>query len=247
MKTVQLFLEEGTELIKQRNKLLVISGKYGWETEVAYTLDPVAENSDDERRIKEARKEAKLLKEEKKKHQKSKRPSVQKAPFLGNRNPSFHPCLTILPKGSAIGVGDPGTTPGPAEPQFPHTGQALHQPHNNSLVFHEEFNFVLKREEHFSNLDNFVDLQNNVFSQNHNLSVFNDSYVENNHLEPELPPVKGRLAKNIKFWEGINASLRVLRIIKEGYALPFTDEPEPAEFKNNASARKHSDFCHFRS
>ena len=38
------FLEEGIELIKQRNKLLVISDKYGWETGVAYTLDPVAEN-----------------------------------------------------------------------------------------------------------------------------------------------------------------------------------------------------------
>ena len=33
-----------------------------------------------------------------------------------------------------------------------------------------------------------------------------------------------------------------MRIIKEGYALPFINEPEPAEFKNNASARKHSDF-----
>ena len=60
------FLEEGIELIKQRTKLLVISDKYGWETGVAYTLDPIAENSDDEWRIKKARKEAKLLKEEKK-------------------------------------------------------------------------------------------------------------------------------------------------------------------------------------
>ena len=60
-------LEEGTELTKQRNKLLVISDKYEWETGVAYTLDPIAENSDDERRIEKAWKEAELLKEEKKK------------------------------------------------------------------------------------------------------------------------------------------------------------------------------------
>ena len=58
--------EEGIELIKQRNKLLVISDKYGWETGVAYMLDPIAEDSDDERRIKKAQKEAKLLKEERK-------------------------------------------------------------------------------------------------------------------------------------------------------------------------------------
>ena len=83
------FLEEGIELIKQRNKLLVISDKYGWETGLACMLDPIAENSDNEWRIKKAWKEAKLLKEDKKQQQKSKRPSVQKAPFLGNRNPSF--------------------------------------------------------------------------------------------------------------------------------------------------------------
>ena len=54
-------LEEGIKLIKQRNKLLVISDKYGWETGVAYMLDPIAEDSDDEQRIKKAWKEAKLL------------------------------------------------------------------------------------------------------------------------------------------------------------------------------------------
>ena len=31
-------------------------------------------------------------------------------------------------------------------------------------------------------------------------------------------------------------------IIKEGFALTFINESEPAEFKNNASAHKHSDF-----
>ena len=70
------------------------------------------------------------------------------------------------------------------------------------------------------------------------MSVFNDSHEVNNHVELKLPPVKGRLAKNIKFWEGINAGPWVLRIIKEGYALPFINEPEPADFKNNASAHK---------
>ena len=61
------FLEEGIELIRQRNKVLVISDKYGWETVVAYTLDPIAENSDDEQSIKKVQKETKFLNEEKKK------------------------------------------------------------------------------------------------------------------------------------------------------------------------------------
>ena len=126
----------------------------------------------------------------------------------------------------------------------PHPGLQSHYSsiYNNSLVSHEEFNFLLKTYEDMSNLDNFVDLQNDVFTQNDNLSVFNGSYVYNNHLEPILPPVKGRLAENIKFWEGINASLWALHIIKEGHALPFINQTEPTEFKNNASAHKHSDF-----
>ena len=57
-------LEEGIELIKQRNKLLVVSDKYGWQTVIAYTLDPISKNSEDEHRIKKARKEAKLIKKE---------------------------------------------------------------------------------------------------------------------------------------------------------------------------------------
>ena len=57
-----------------------------------------------------------------------------------------------------------------------------------------------------------------------------------------MSTVKGRLAKNIKFWEGITDSLWVSHIIKKGYALLFINEPEPAEFRNNASAHKHSDF-----
>ena len=140
------FLEEGIKLIKQRNELLVISHKYGWETGVAYTLDPIAENSDDERRIKKARKEAKLLKEEKK-NNRARDHQFRKYHFSLTKTPVSHPCLTILPKVSAIGVGGPGTTPGSAEPLFLHTGQALYQPHNDSLVSHEEFNFVLKTRE----------------------------------------------------------------------------------------------------
>ena len=112
-------LEEGIELIKQRNKLLVISDKYGWETGVAYMLDPIAEDSDDERRIKKARKEAKLFKEEKKKQLKSKRPSVKKVPFLGDRNPSFPSMLNDSAKGVCHRCGRPGHYARPCRAAIP--------------------------------------------------------------------------------------------------------------------------------
>ena len=44
-------LREGMDLLSQRNKVLIVSDKYGWETAVAYGTDPVANDSEDEKTI----------------------------------------------------------------------------------------------------------------------------------------------------------------------------------------------------
>ena len=60
-------LNEGMELITQQNKVLALTDKYGWETAMCYSTDPVASDSEDEKRIKRARKKAKVAREEKSK------------------------------------------------------------------------------------------------------------------------------------------------------------------------------------
>ena len=74
---------EGMNLLKSRNKQLKIADRFGWETAEAYQRDPFADNSSDEKRLKRARKEGKLAKEENVKLAKSKK-SVKKPfrPFL---------------------------------------------------------------------------------------------------------------------------------------------------------------------
>ena len=74
-------LKEG--LLSQRNKVLILSDKYGWETAAAYGTDPVASDSKDEKRIKHACKEAKATKDEKAKlkNLKQKQNSQSKKPF----------------------------------------------------------------------------------------------------------------------------------------------------------------------
>ena len=52
------------DLLTQRNKVPILSDKYGWETGTAYGTDLVASDSEDEKRIKHARKEAKATKNE---------------------------------------------------------------------------------------------------------------------------------------------------------------------------------------
>lgn len=73
------FLKEGEDLLFERNKHICIAEKYGWDTVECYSTDPIASDSDDEKKIKRAVKESKLLREEKRKAKlaKSKRPTPQ--------------------------------------------------------------------------------------------------------------------------------------------------------------------------
>ena len=65
------------------------------------------------------------------------------------------------------------------------------------------------------------------FSSEENLSNVSDfeDHQSPNKAEPCLknyhPTVKNRLTERIDFWENIDASNWVLKILKEGYALPF--------------------------
>ena len=58
-------LNEGIALINKRNKKLMLADRYGWDTAIAYQTNPLASDSEDERRIKRAVKEAKSLQDEK--------------------------------------------------------------------------------------------------------------------------------------------------------------------------------------
>ena len=58
-------LKEGMALINKRNKKLMLADRYGWERAIAYQANPMASNSEDERRIKRTIKEAKNLQDEK--------------------------------------------------------------------------------------------------------------------------------------------------------------------------------------
>ena len=55
--------------------------------------------------------------------------------------------------------------------------------------------------------------------------------------------VKGRLTENIGFWETIGANPEILKILREGYRIPFFFESPPESFsKNNISALKNMEF-----
>ena len=69
--------------------------------------------------------------------------------------------------------------------------------------------------------------------------VKNYEFSEN---ETEAVRVRGRLRSHISFWESINASAYVLKVIKEGYQFPLISEPPSVFLKNNKSAKIHREF-----
>ncbi|KAL9970917.1 hypothetical protein ACROYT_G023375 [Oculina patagonica] len=56
-------MEEGRKLLKERNKHIQLAEKYGWEAADCYVQEPLACDSDDEKRIKQAVKESKPQRE----------------------------------------------------------------------------------------------------------------------------------------------------------------------------------------
>ena len=68
-------LTEGKNLICERNKHIKLAKKFGWEMVECYIDEPLASDSDDEKRIRRAVKEGKALKEEKRKALKLSKPT----------------------------------------------------------------------------------------------------------------------------------------------------------------------------
>ena len=60
-------LEEGEQLLLERNKHICLADKYGWDMVECYAAEPLASDSGDEKRMNKAIKESKQLREEKRK------------------------------------------------------------------------------------------------------------------------------------------------------------------------------------
>ena len=54
--------------------------------------------------------------------------------------------------------------------------------------------------------------------------------------------VKGRLKKNVMFWEQLETNNYILDIINDGYRLPFLQIPREYISQNNKSAHENEEF-----
>ena len=89
-------INKGKKFLMQRNKHILLAEKCGWDTVKCYTAEPLASDSEDEKKIKKAVKESKALKNEKRAS--SSRPMIRK-PAISQRQGSTWGSPTSRPTG----------------------------------------------------------------------------------------------------------------------------------------------------
>ena len=248
-------IEAGMSLIKERNKFLILADSFRWGVALCYAKEPLAEDSEDERKICRAKKEGKIRRDErlKSKLKPSRRysaPIKTQSPVSGFRG--FPPNGPSSQSHAGV-VGDQDIMLVFAE----------HQSHPPILDKHLGLveGFQTPISEFSANVSlkssNCVNFSEDLSCKK--LSLFNKSLISNESdgyeaLGPcvlsddfgnslvDLPKeplvktfedvsdinVKNRLTSHAQFWRDIGASPWVMRVIDQGYSLPFIVEPPPA-------------------
>ena len=257
--------------INEQNKILMVTDCYGWETAQAYLADPIASDSEDEKKLKKARKEAKANKEEKGELLSQNEGKILAASghFMVEMPRAVSKLVTTASHPHDGAAGGQGTSPAVAGQLSQHSHCQL-----APLLDHPQaFQFSLPQAE--DSLDDNISSDNNVHDFCFNLcydsvqpnqdvgfsdeltgesipsKLYNSSGTKakvEDDLDsdlgprPELTSVKGWLAERLAFWQHMGASDFILEVTGKGYALPFVKEPEPAVSWNNQSAKNHLDF-----
>ena len=259
-------LEEGIDLLNDRNKMIIIADttEGGWATVAEYCQKDIPSDSEDDRRIKKADVSALKKKQQKRKPQ-------QKKPYWNNWNNNDRNNRNNFRQNNRRDYDRPyypqenygqRTT---ASKKFLSThrlcfgcGSSRHYRRDCPLTDREDsadYNYDSKLSIHFDQVRN-NDLNECVDSENrpqcsdeqyinvdeacdyimHNADMFDYEKCKT------TLSVKGRLKKDIKFWQDINSNSYILDVIENGYRIPFLTEPKGAELKNNKSALNNDKF-----
>ncbi|XP_021341945.1 uncharacterized protein LOC110442586 [Mizuhopecten yessoensis] len=228
-------IEEGMSMLDYRNKLVKLadSSESGWKTVDEYIANPIASDSDDEKKmdraISRANKKVKAAKT------KSTRGRNRYRPYRRENTETRNP-MTISPARERQGyfprsVNKPGTCFG--------CGKAGHWRQECPGVHGGVSNPSAHK------------ISRSLFTMHVRTSVINENKQvrddkccpvhKGNGTETERSPV-GRLKGSIQYWEKKGTSEAVLSIIESGYKLPFREIPPSVVLSNNKTARDNPDF-----
>ena len=258
-------------LITKRNKLIRFTDKSlaGWQAVEEYESDELAEDSEDEKKLRSAERRALVKIREKKRKNASNRPNSTATHSKPSEGPS-----TGLSTGSSFSSNQPflrmqsfrGCLPQPADKCFScrqrgHWANssicptALEDPSQLSqkvkMQADESYQAVFQRlgqdEYDFTDLvkclGDFdpVDLTRNFAESSDSLDI---CFIASADYQGDMPivKVKGNLKLNVAFWEHLGVSHFICDTIVDGYKISFIYTPPSAHFTNNPSAILYSDF-----
>ena len=97
-------LNEGRDLLLERNKHILLAEKYGWDTMACYTVEPLATDSDNKKRILKAVKESKQFWDERKRSATATRKAKGGVPrqFTVNRPATTPPVVGKFPSSREV-------------------------------------------------------------------------------------------------------------------------------------------------
>lgn len=249
-------IAEAKSMIAHRQKLIKMAdtSELGWRVVNEYEANPLASDSDDERRIykAEARANRKLKAERAKKTRAARsmpyrkqtstyRANVEQVPVPSSQS------STKRPPGLCFSCGKPGHWKGAPECTATNTS-------NNKIstvLCSVESTVLSSAETKTSQTINFdptvpkyVEIKSGKTEASESKSCAlssNISFVSSEQLAQTESPV-GRLKDCISQWRLATDSLYILDVVENGYKLPFKDIPERVVLKNNKSARENPSF-----
>ena len=229
-------LKEGRDLLLERNKHIC------WPKSTAgilwrVTLQSLLPDSDDEKGIRKAVKESKQLREEKKRSSTAKpkpkggvpRQFPERGEFSSTDQSSLllwrENCLRVMCAQRVFAAFSQAILPRIAEQPSPPIG---HREPGNPIQNNPPS-------------DSFFNFCQDDPGKDHGSAIVDCDYIDLID-QNSIMRVKGRLCENIAFWQNIGASRWLLKVLCEGYCLPFVELPVSKFFRNHNSASCHPDF-----
>ena len=249
-------IAEGITLVKHRQKLIRMADSHeaGWRVVQEYEANPLADDSDDEKKIQKAQYRAeRKIKAEKAKRTESKRrynpyPTQEKS-HASDNDSSFKP-------GTCFGCGRGVIGKKIAQRRktlISYLSKSLHGHGIETKVCDSSFINVQAITADGNRSYSSVSKVNTVISQTVvkvgdtsagsvriDITGSKNDYSSVNDLNIGTPV--GRLYSCLTQWKDIGASEYVLSIIESGYKLPLKSEPDSVVLKNNRSALNSPSF-----
>ena len=259
-------LESVKTLITKRNKLIRFADKSpaGWTAVEEYESDELAEDSEDEKRLRSAERRALAKIREKKRRSSSARPIqvpvshrvkfllldlpilllLISSFFVGSRFASVD--LNLRTSASAVDREVIGQIqlPAPAVLEEPLQSLQAARPQTDDKYkvalqgLGTDMYSLVNLLTQLNDFDPVELVENSVDASDLSSDVISPEYLEG----VPIVKVKGSLKRNIAFWEHTGASRFVRDTIVDGYKIPFIYTPPAASFCNNRSAIQHSVF-----